>query len=54
MSAVGLASTKTSAVFVALAKSNFKSVISKPLGRRLEGVKEKHLEVKSSVLKMKI
>lgn len=41
MSAVGLASTKTNAVFVAAAKSNVKSVISKPLNKRHEAVKGK-------------
>lgn len=40
-SAVGLASTKTKAVFVAAAKSNVKSVILKPLGKRREAVKGK-------------
>lgn len=41
MSAVGLASTETKAVFVAAAKSNVKSVILKPLGKRREAVKGK-------------
>lgn len=40
-SADGLASAKTSAVFVAAAKSNVKSLISKPLGKRREAVKGK-------------
>lgn len=40
-SAVGLASTKTYAVFVAVAKSNVKAVISKPLGKRREAMKGK-------------
>lgn len=41
MSAVGLASTETEAVFVAAEKSNVKSVILKPLGKRREAVKGK-------------
>lgn len=41
MSAVGLASTETKAAFVAAAKSNVKSVILKPLGKRREAVKGK-------------
>lgn len=41
MSAVGLASTETKAVFVAAEKSNVKSVILKPLGKRREAVKGK-------------
>lgn len=41
MSAVGLASTETKAVFVATEKSNVKSVILKPLGKRREAVKGK-------------
>lgn len=41
MSAVGLAPTETKAAFVAVAKSNVKSVILRPLGKRRAAVKGK-------------